>query len=156
MRRFSGYIFACWRSVNCNKIYIGEKVRHTLFNNLRIVIKIFQSQTGTKIRILQREPKKYYSHKKEGKKMLQVQNCSSSRIKQCTSAWWSSLRVYSRCNALIICFTVGQPPGNSFPWQRKTIQSPWVKDKKSMTNSSFLGGCMNTLNITSKFDIEIK
>ena len=39
--------------VEYNKIYVGEKVRHTFFHNLRTVIWIFQPQIGRKIRILQ-------------------------------------------------------------------------------------------------------
>ena len=53
-----------------------------------------------------------------------------------------------------ICFPVGRPsghppPGNWFSWQTKTIQSPWVKGIKLMTNSPSLGGSMNSHKIIS-------
>ena len=49
-RIFQTIIFACWRSVKCNKINLGEKIMHTPLCSVRIIIGIFQPQIGRKIR----------------------------------------------------------------------------------------------------------
>ena len=52
--------FGSRRSVKHDKIYPGEKVRHTVLHNLRTVIRFFQHQIGRKT-ILQPGPEKHYS-----------------------------------------------------------------------------------------------
>ena len=57
-------VFTCWRSVNYNKIYLGEKVRHTFLCNIRTVIRMNQPHIGRKKRMLQPRPEKRCSYEK--------------------------------------------------------------------------------------------
>ena len=58
-------------------------------------------------------------------------------------------------HTLIICFLVGRPQRNCFLLQANTIQIPWVKGIKLVTNSSTLGRSMNTNNIILKCGIKM-